>query len=285
MPLPPALTARAAPAALEKAAEARRAARRGEGEAQGGLDWRSQELFDQGDARRRRSPSSRSSACSSRCPASARCRRAGSWPSSTSARAAGCAASAATSATGCSPPQDRPQRLTAIAGVPCSSCSPARRGSARAPSSHELREREPELWCVGLGDHPAARGPARSTGVDYRFVDPRRVRGACATPAASSSGSRSTATSRARPAEPVEDAPGRRRRRRCSRSTCRARWRSGSSSPTRCSSSCRPPSREEQAAGGCAARGDRRRPSDAGAPARRRPRPRRPWPTASTPSW
>ena len=111
-------------------------------------------------------------------------------------------------------------------------------GTGKGTIVRRLLEREPALW-FSVSATTVRRGPTRSTGATTVFMTPRRVPSACGTPAGSSSGSRSSATSRAR--------PGRRSRSTSppattssSRSTSRARWPSGRPSRRRCWCSCGP---------------------------------------------
>ena len=173
----------------------------------------------------------------------------------------------------------RPVAAAQSLAASCSS-SPAPRGSARAPSSHALRARDPTLgWSVSATR--ARPRPARST-ASTTASSPATSSSACATPAASSSGSRSTATSRARPAAPVEAAPGRRRRR-----APRDRRAGGAGGPgavpRRAAGVPAGPRRRGAGGAGCRGRGT----DDPEQLARRlgRPATRRPWRTGSTPSW
>src|SRR5581483_10011335 len=103
--------------------------------------------------------------CSSRSPASARCRPAGSWRSSTSARAAACAASAATSARGCS--ATRRSAGAPDLGVLLVLSGPS--GAGKGTIGKELVARDPKLWfSVSWNTRPPR--PGERDGVEYHFV-------------------------------------------------------------------------------------------------------------------
>ena len=141
------------------------------------------------------------------------------------------------------PPQDRPQRLIAAARRAARARRPV--GGRQGHDRPRAARARPRASGCRSRRRPAPPRPGEVDGVDYRFVDPGRVRGA--------------ARRRRVPRvvrglrRPEGHAPRRRSRSTsppattcCSRSTCRARWRSASSSPRRCWCSCGRRRREEQ---------------------------------------
>ena len=193
----------------------------------------SSELFDQSDARRH----ARQAQGRQRPRVAARRRqgaaRAGSWTEldiSESRRLRGLGPQAARRRCSRHSRSSRPRRLS-LAGTSCSS-SPGRRGSGKGTIVRSsCCERDPALWLVGVGDDPRPRGRARSTASTTTsstrdefealrdaggFLEWFEVYGDLkGTPRAAG---RAT--------------PRRRATTCCWRSTSRARWRSGSSSPT-----------------------------------------------------
>ena len=250
MPLPPALTAEQRQAALQKAAEARRQRAEVKAKLKAGLA-RSRRAVRPGHARRR----AREAQGGERARVAPRRRQGAGAPDHGRARhqrePSAPRARPQPARRAALPPQDRPQRLSLDRWQSCCSC-------IAGPSG------------VGKGTVVAAScsSATRASGCRSRPrpAPPRPARSTASTTASSTREEFEAAARRRRlprvvrglrrpeghAPRPGRGAPRRRARTCCSRSTCRARWRSGEQFPERCWCSCRPPS-PRSSAGACVA--------------------------------